>query len=145
MKDLTTLLDEYYNKRGLTWPTTEEALFFALTELGEACEWLLLKNPERRWVRNNPKDKATSFNKAEFGIELGDVIMMLIVAGLQASTDPLLQLREKLERKLENLPTNEPQKADSTGAQTLSQLLLPGISTLTCSDSGISPTTEESQ
>jgi hypothetical protein len=88
---------EYYERRGLHWPTVEEALQFVHTELGEAYEILLARNPN--WVRNNPTEKP-GFSARVLGEELGDAIMMLVVAGLAADVDPVSALLDKIDRKL---------------------------------------------
>ena len=100
LSDLGAEVTEYYELRGLHWPTVEEALQFVHTELGEAYEILLARNPN--WVRNNPDDKP-GFSAEALGEELGDTIMMLVVAGLAAGVDPVSALLDKIDRKLAGL------------------------------------------
>lgn len=87
----------YYRKRILRWPGPGEALLWAQSEMGEAADKLL--SMDTRWVRNNPQDHPVASNE-EFGEELGDAIMMLVVAGLTKGVDPLQLLEAKIERKL---------------------------------------------
>lgn len=88
----------YYFARGLVWPSdADTALQFLTTELAEAQELLLARKAE--WVRNNPKDKP-EFNKTKLGEELGDIIMMAMVAGLVEGVDPLACLEAKMRRKI---------------------------------------------
>lgn len=107
MNELTKKVIEYYNKRGLKWPNTYQALAWAITELGEAYELLLARDGD--WVRNNP-DPEDKFSRIQdtFMEELGDTIMVLVVAGLVSDTglgtgrnDPLSALEHKIARKLE--------------------------------------------
>jgi len=96
MSCLARAIDAYYRCRGLKWPTTEQALMFAQTELGEVYELLLAR--ESGWVRNNPDDKPEYSDQA-LAEELGDTVMMLIVAGLAAGVDPIEALLDKMEEK----------------------------------------------
>lgn len=95
--ELTWLIIKYWAERNLTTPNVWEALAFAQTELGETYEVLLA---DERWVRNNPDHKETIFRSLDFAEELGDTIMMLIVAGLSLNIDPIAALRKKIQRKL---------------------------------------------
>ena len=89
---------DYYRKRQMILPTEAQALMFCATELGEAFELLLQK--EANWVRNNPQNKKR-YNPERFGEECGDIVMMALVAGMQAGVNPLLLLFGKMERKTE--------------------------------------------
>lgn len=95
---LDELIRLYFRYRGYHWPDVNEALQFALTELGEACEVLLARNPN--WVRNHPEDKPQYYSPIDFEEELADAIMMLQVAGMVECLDPIEALARKLERKL---------------------------------------------
>ena len=65
---------EYFKFRGMVWPSSKEALDFAITELaGEALEAYIREN-QCGWVRNNP-DKTTNF-----GWELADCYQMIAIA-----------------------------------------------------------------
>ena len=88
---------DYYTRRRLRWPTPEEAVLFAMTELGEAADVLLQR--KGGWTRNNPENKPEGTIE-EVGEELGDTIMMLMVVGLRLGVDPLESLDAKLRRKL---------------------------------------------
>lgn len=85
----------YYYKRNLKTPTSQEAILWAITELGEASDLLLMKTTD--WVRNNEHER---YSVERFEEELGDAIMMLVVAGWVARGDPIKALVEKIERKL---------------------------------------------
>ena len=98
---LTRIIADYFNQRGLVWPSDADiALQWAVTELGEAIELLLTR--KTGWVRNNPSDHV--YNHDEFlqnlGEELGDIIMMCIVAGTVERVCPVTSLLDKLDRKL---------------------------------------------
>jgi len=98
--DLVQLIKEYYDKRGLKWPDFDDAMKFVLTEVGEVYELDLSRIGG--WVRNNPQDKP-DFDKERLSIELGDAIMMLMVAGIVEGVNPLESLVNKINRKLEAL------------------------------------------
>lgn len=97
---LTAKVQEYYIKRNLNRPDVWEALGWASAEFGEVYEVLMSWNP--KWVRNNP-EKHPVKSKEDLAEELGDVIMMLIVAGMSEGVDPVSALEEKMKRKLEEL------------------------------------------
>jgi len=96
---LTNLIIQYYNQRGLKWPNPWQALAWAHTELGEAYECMLAASGG--WTRNNPQDHPEGWDKDKFGEELGDAVMMLVVAGIKAGVDVEEILRAKIRRKLE--------------------------------------------
>lgn len=88
------LIRSYYEPRGLQWPLdADEALMWVLTELGGVMELLLARRGE--WVRNCP-DEHREFSKVRLAEELGDVVMMVLVAGMVEGVDLLEVLREKL-------------------------------------------------
>ena len=89
-------IEAYYTARGLQWPDASEALDWALTELAEAKELLLMQRGG--WTRNHP-DEAPVFDAQAFAAECGDIIMMALVAGMMAGGDPLSALADKMRRK----------------------------------------------
>lgn len=92
---LSDIIKEYYAKRGLVWPNFDNAMKFVATEIGEVYEIDLSRDT---WVRNNPEDKP-KFNKEDLAKELGDVLMMVMVAGIAEGVDPLDALLEKMYKK----------------------------------------------
>ncbi len=91
------MIAAYYNARGYQYPDTWEALGFVTTELGEVYEVLLAE--KGGWIRNNPQDKP-KYSPEALGEELGDVIMMAMVAGLARGVNPARSLTEKIHRKI---------------------------------------------
>lgn len=92
------LLGEYYETRGLRRPAPEEALLWLVTEVGEAAdEWMRI---DKDWVRNNPQP---DYSPERFGSELGDVMLMAMVAGLADGVSPLEMLLEKMGKHVEGL------------------------------------------
>jgi NTP pyrophosphatase (non-canonical NTP hydrolase) len=98
MTELVELIKKYYDKRGLKWPTFSDALKFVHTELAEVYELDLAR--VGGFVRNNPETKP-KFNKEDLAEELGDAIMMLLVAGIVEDVDPIAALIAKMKRKLQ--------------------------------------------
>lgn len=94
---LVDIINKYYSDKGLTFPNFENAMKFVITELGEVYELDLARIGG--WVRNNPQNKP-AFSKEKLAEELGDVIMMLMVAGIAEGVDPELALVNKIARKL---------------------------------------------
>jgi len=95
--DLTNLIQDYYDHKNLKFPDFHQALSFVHTELGEVYELDLAR--VSGWVRNNPETKP-KFSKESLGEELGDAIMMLVVAGMAEGVDPLKSLEEKIKAKM---------------------------------------------
>lgn len=95
--DIVDLVKDYYRKRGLTYPSFDNAMKFLQTELAEVYELDLARIGG--WVRNNPQNKP-EFSKEKLAEELGDAIMMLIVAGLAENVNPIQALESKMQRKL---------------------------------------------
>ena len=89
-------IKEYYEKRQLNHPNVWEALGWTITEIGEVYEVLLSQGS---WVRNNPENKP-KFSKEALAEELGVVIFMLVVAGIESGVDPIQALRDKMQRKI---------------------------------------------
>lgn len=98
MDSLVSEILDYYEKRGLAYPNLQEALNWAHTEMGEVYEIIMSWEP--KWIRNNPEDHPAQ-SKESLAYELGDVIMMLIMAGLAEGVDPINALKNKMKRKLE--------------------------------------------
>jgi hypothetical protein len=86
------LIERYYEVRKLTWPNFKEAMQWMQTEVAEVYELDLARGT---WVRNNPDNKEP-FSKERLAEELGDAIMMLIVAGRVEGVDPMLALQRKI-------------------------------------------------
>ena len=99
MSKLAEEIVTYYEARGLVWPDTRDALAWCITELAEAYEVLLSR---KNWVRNNPDDKP-DWDAEAFCTELGDAVMMLVVAGWVNGRDVLDLLRTKMNGKLRKL------------------------------------------
>ena len=87
----------HYISSGKNWPSPIEALLWTVTEIAEAGELLLMYDPSK-WVRNNPEAKE-EYSDSRFCEELGDAIMMLVVAGLKTGFNPLHSLVQKLAGK----------------------------------------------
>lgn len=100
--NVTDLISRYFELRQYQMPDVWEALAWADTEKGEALEVLLAK--KGGWVRNNPDGKP-GWDPDLFAEELGDMIMMLVVAGQAEGVDPLEALVRKMKRKAPDLPT----------------------------------------
>lgn len=90
-------IQEYYDRRGLKWPTTEEAILWANTEAGEVAEQLV--NESGGWIRNNP-DEDPGYSEDKLMEELADQVFMLLVAGMVSGYDLLDIMRRKFDRKL---------------------------------------------
>jgi NTP pyrophosphatase (non-canonical NTP hydrolase) len=100
MSDLVNLIKEYYDYRDLKWPNFDSAMKFVQTEIAEVYELDLAR--EGGWVRNNPQNKPT-YNKEDMAKELGDCIMMLVVAGIAEGVDPIEALTNKINKKMGKL------------------------------------------
>ena len=98
--ELVDLIKDYYDKRGLKWPDVWKAIAFSQTEVSEVYE--LLFSREGGFVRNHPENKPT-FTKEMLAEELGDAILMLLVAGYTEGVDPIQSMVDKMKRKLEKL------------------------------------------
>jgi NTP pyrophosphatase (non-canonical NTP hydrolase) len=94
--ELKDFVENYFVKRKLVWPSFDDAMKFAITEIAEVYE---LDLSRRNWVRNNPEDKP-KFTKEKLAEELGDVIMMLMIAGINENVDPLEALINKMCKKI---------------------------------------------
>jgi NTP pyrophosphatase (non-canonical NTP hydrolase) len=98
MVQLAELIQTYYTHRGLKWPNVDKALQFLETEKAEVYELLLAR--DGGWKRNNPGNKP-AFNRERLAEELGDCIMMAMVAGIVEGVDPVEALVNKIHRKLQ--------------------------------------------
>lgn len=94
---------KYYEARKLKTPTVWEALGWATAELGEVYE--VLMSMSGGWVRNNPEDHPQK-TKEDLAEELGDVIFMLIEAGIVSGVDPIQAMEDKMNRKLKEQLAN---------------------------------------
>jgi hypothetical protein len=93
MDSLTEMIKKYWELRQLKKPNFQEAMMWAHTEIAEAYEIKLAQMGG--WVRNNPDDHKEVNNK-KLQEELGDAIMMLIMAGVAEDGDPISSLKWKM-------------------------------------------------
>lgn len=96
--NVINLIKNYYDYRDLKWPNFDQAMKFVLTEIGEVFE-VDLNRPNNGWVRNNPQDKHP-YSKEKMAEELGDVIFMLLVAGIVEDVNPLEAMVNKMNKKM---------------------------------------------
>ena len=88
----------YYEERGLRWPSFEEARELAKTEEGEVSEqWLAGKTSE--WIRNNPESHEP-YSANRMLEELADQVFMLLVAGMVMGSNLLDVMSSKMDRKM---------------------------------------------
>ena len=120
MRTLYDEILEYYKSRKLTMPDFDNAMKFVMTEVAEVFELDLARTGG--WVRNNPQNKST-YSKNDMAEELGDAIMMLVVAGIAEGVNPLQALSDKMDRKLRG------QLKVATGKSTLSASSLENFDT----------------
>lgn len=100
MSELAQKIAEYYEKRELVKPSLSEALDWVQTEMGEVYEVKMSWDP--KWIRNNPKDHPVK-TKEDLAEEIGDVILMLMAAGMAEGVDPIDALEAKMKSKLDKL------------------------------------------
>jgi hypothetical protein len=93
---ITDEIIAYFEARGLKYPDALEALAFETTEKAEAYEILLAR---KTWQRNNP-DSKPNWSPDRLAEELGDMIMMAVVAGVVEGVCPISALRNKMRRNL---------------------------------------------
>lgn len=87
-------IKSYFTTRKLKYPKdADEALQWTITELGEVTELLL--DRKGGWTRNNPQDHPP-FSKAELSKELGDVLLMVLVAGYVEGVNPLASMLHRI-------------------------------------------------
>jgi NTP pyrophosphatase (non-canonical NTP hydrolase) len=96
---LFELVREYYDKRGLKWPTFDDAMKFVQTEIGEIYELDLARIGG--YKRNHPQNKP-QFSKEALAEELGDAILMLLVAGIVEEVNPLEAMENKMKKRMED-------------------------------------------
>jgi len=70
---------------------------WVITEIAEVCEQLL--GMEGGWTRNNPDDHDAPSNE-RLAEELGDAIMMCMVAGIVRGLDPFEAMLDKMAGKM---------------------------------------------
>lgn len=95
---LESLIAYYYRVRKYKMPTAQQALMWLITELGEASELLLAR--ETGWVRNNPQNHE-AWSAERFADELGDIVMMAVVAGQAEGVDVIARLEERLHDRIQ--------------------------------------------
>src|SRR3972149_1697150 len=79
----------YYEERGLRWPSIEE---------GEVSDqWLAGKTSE--WIRNNPESHEP-YSANRMLEELADQVFMLLVAGMVMGSNLLDVMSSKMDRKM---------------------------------------------
>jgi NTP pyrophosphatase (non-canonical NTP hydrolase) len=100
MSRVVKVIQDYYEKRGLKFPDFDNAMKFVHTEIAEVYELDLSR--VGGWIRNHPENKP-DFDKQKLAEELGDAIMMLLVAGMAEGVDPIDALYRKIEKKLESI------------------------------------------
>lgn len=98
--EIIDLIKEYYIERNLQWPTFSDALKFVHTEIAEVYELDL--DRIGGWTRNHPENKP-KFSKESLSEELGDAILMLLVAGIVEGVNPLESMINKMNLKLEKI------------------------------------------
>lgn len=94
--DFSDLIISYFAERKLKFPDFNDAIKFAITEIAEALE---IDLAQYDYIRNNPHDKP-EFDKQKLEEELGDVLMMIQLAGIVIGLNPMKGLIRKIERKL---------------------------------------------
>ena len=95
--NLTDAVINHFAVSGKTWPDVWRALAFVHTELAEVYELLLAR--DGGWQRNHAHEQFSPDRLAE---ELGDVLMMVLVAGIVAEVDPVVALLQKIAPDLEH-------------------------------------------
>lgn len=83
------MIDEvlrYYQARGLVMPSTDEAMLFLVSEIGELADALI--SGRGAWVRNNQE------RERSIPDELADVMMMTLVLAYTLGVDPALKLQK---------------------------------------------------
>ena len=110
--ELIEFIKMYYEGRDLKYPDIWESLGWATAELGEVYEILLAQ--KGGWVRNNPENH-TKFTDQDLEEELGDVVMMIMMAGYTRGLNPIKALKDKLARKLAKSEEDKTSREESTG------------------------------
>jgi NTP pyrophosphatase (non-canonical NTP hydrolase) len=102
---LTDEVEFYYNQRKLIPPNMHDCFLFLASEVGEVADEIM--QWKGGFTRNNPlkeQRKSDDEHIEAIGEELGDVIMMAVMTGRSIGIDPILCLKNKMERKLKNTP-----------------------------------------
>ncbi len=82
---ITSLVQGYYEFRGLKYPSPTEALLFLVSEVGELADQLVARIDG--WVRNDPnKPRGTNILIL---YEIGDILMMTTMVIFHFGADPL--------------------------------------------------------
>jgi len=93
---LAKYVEEYFKARNLKIPTFFEAMAWMQTEVGETYEvWLAKFN----FARNNP-EAHPPFSEEKLAEELGDVLLMIMVAGLTQGVNPLWAMLRKMSKHI---------------------------------------------
>ena len=92
--DLRRAVSLYFDRTDKVWPEAPAALLFAVQEIGEASDYLMPLLGD--FVRNNPENHPEQFDTDGYGEELGDVILMALVAGYVSGVDPLAAMLKKI-------------------------------------------------
>lgn len=102
---LTLYVQKYMHERkGFVIPDARDAILWSQTEVAEAIELLMAR---KQWLRNHPVDKE-QWSPERFAEELGDAILMLIIAGIVEDVDPTWAMMSKIADKLnEQKPRDE--------------------------------------
>lgn len=90
-------IKDYYEKRGLKWPTSDDAMKFVQTEIAEVYELMLARTGG--YIRNHPENKP-DYSGERMAEELGDAIMMLLVTGIQEGVNPIEAMLKKIGGKV---------------------------------------------
>ena len=97
MSPLTEKILAWFDVGGLKRPDFWHAMGFAETERAEALEVIFSR--EGGWVRNHPENKP-EWDREAFGKELGQAVMMIVMAGIAEGIDPLESLDAWLGKKI---------------------------------------------
>lgn len=97
-EELANAIQTFYDETDREWPeSTMDSLAFAQTEVSEAMEVVLARNP--LYVRNHPEDKPEG-TEWELALECGQAIMMLMVTCLMEGMNPLYSMLAYLADKI---------------------------------------------
>lgn len=87
---IKSIVESYYQYRGLVKPDSRQALLFLVSEVGELADAIV--HQEADWVRNNEKARSVED-------EVGDVLMMLTALCIALDIDPIQCMLEKMVKK----------------------------------------------
>lgn len=91
MATLQSIVEGYYEFRGLKEPDENQALLFLVSEIGELADAIV--SQAGGWTRNNPG------REREPAAEIGDVQMMLTVLSARMGVDPVGAMLDKMRAK----------------------------------------------